>query len=199
MLIENLFPEPVGVFSLNRVLTQNETDCVDFKLKTLTKNIGNNTSADTFVLDSNELSGLKVFFLDSLNEFTKLIYGKQINLRITQSWLNISTESQFHHPHSHPNSFVSGVFFVKSDESDKIQFIKSIVNTSFDTHIETFNLWNSGTWWLPATEGSLVLFKSTQQHEVPPTTSQKRISLSFNTFFDQSIGDVKKLTFLPLV
>ena len=198
MIVQNLFPEPVGVFSLNRALSQSETDCVDFKLKTLVKNVGNNTSEDNFVLDSNELLGLKVFFLDSLNGFTKLIYGKQINLRITQSWLNISTENQFHHPHSHPNSFISGVFFVKSDESDKIQFIKSIVNKSFETHIEIFNPWNSETWWLPATEGSLVLFKSTQQHEVPPTTSQKRISLSFNTFFDQSVGDVRKLTFLPL-
>lgn len=199
MIINSLFPEPVGVFSIGRALKQNETECIDSKLKTLSKNVGNNFSEDTFVLDSTELIDLKVFFLDSLNEFTTSIYGKQINLKITQSWLNLSTEKEYHHPHSHPNSFLSGVFFTKSDESDKIQFIKSNVDKSFETHIETFNPWNSERWWLPATEGNLVLFKSTQYHEVPPTTSQKRISLSFNTFFDQNMGNPQKLTFLPLV
>jgi len=198
MIIENLFPEPAGVFSLGRVLQKNETEFIDYKLKTLTKNASNNTSEDTFVLDSNELSDLKGFFLNSLKEFTKLIYGEQISLKITQSWLNISTKNQSHHAHSHPNSILSGVFYVKSDESDKIQFLKSNAVRSFETHVETYNPWNSQTWWLPATEGNLILFKSSQQHEVPPTTSEKRISLSFNTFFDKDIGGLRNLTFLPL-
>jgi hypothetical protein len=31
---------------------------------------------------------------------------------ITQSWLNYTETNQYHHKHEHPNSLVSGVFYV---------------------------------------------------------------------------------------
>ena len=44
---------------------------------------------------------------------------------ITQSWLNYTETKQFHHRHEHPNSIVSGVFYINChEEFDKIKFFK---------------------------------------------------------------------------
>jgi hypothetical protein len=46
-------------------------------------------------------------------------------MRLTQSWLNYTKPGQFHHKHAHPNSFISGVLYMKAArQRDKIYFYK---------------------------------------------------------------------------
>ncbi len=48
---------------------------------------------------------------------------------ITQSWLNYTETNQYHHKHQHPNSLVSGVFYINCDDKfDKIKFFNQILN-----------------------------------------------------------------------
>jgi hypothetical protein len=53
-----------------------------------------------------------------------------IELYITQSWLNYTEENQYHHRHEHPNSVVSGVLYFDSDKKDMIKYFLVIARLS---------------------------------------------------------------------
>ena len=197
MKIYSLFPHPVGNFELDRDFSKKEIKTINQKLENLNQNVGNKHSKDTLVLDNNNLINLKQFCSDALNKFTIGVFGKQIDLRITQSWLNITKKNEYHHKHYHPNSFISGVLYIDTDESDKIYF-HNPEKPAFLSDSKIFGLYNSPDWWLPTQKSSLILFMSSLEHSVAPIQGDKRISLSFNTFFNSQFGPADTLTLLPL-
>lgn len=207
MIMDQLFPEPIGRFNLNRQLTEGELILMEDKLKDLRPNKDNKTTKDTYILDSLELVDLKSFFLNALNEYTMAVYEEQmplgciqspLNLRITQSWLNLTLKGGSHHKHFHPNSFISGVFYVESTQSDRIYFDKNSNIGGLSVDVQEFNKWNATSWWLPATQGTLLLFHSNLMHHVAPTQSEQRVSLSFNTFFDGDFGSHDNLSYVSM-
>ena len=197
MQIHSLFPKPVGIFHLDRDFSKKEIKTINQKLENVYQNVGNKTSTDSFVFNNPNLLNLKEFCLDALNQFTIQVFGNQIDLRITQSWLNIAKKNEWNHRHHHPNSFISGVLYVETTELDKI-FFHNPEKRHYLHNSEIFTLHNSDDWWMPATKGSLLLFMSSLEHSVDAVQSDKRISLSFNTFFDSTFGSEKGLTLLPV-
>jgi uncharacterized protein (TIGR02466 family) len=120
-------------------------------------------------------------------------------LYITQSWANYTEQGQFHHKHAHPNSFISGVFYVQSDNAkDRIYFYKDGYS-QLKVPPKEWNLYNSDSWWFEAITGRLVLFPSSLTHMVVAVESEKtRVSLSFNTFLKGYVGSEDELTGLRL-
>ena len=201
MQIENLFSEPVAVFDSFRPLVNSELLYLEKELQSTRPNTSNRTSDNSYILRAKELAELNAFCLNALSEYTTEIYGKPIDLRITQSWLNITKDKQFHHMHSHSNSVISGVYYIETTESDKIQFERSGGSGSYDIFVsaDSWNRWNSKSWWLPTPQGSLILFPSTLRHQVPALSRQgSRISLAFNTFFSGSFGEPLAFSYVDM-
>jgi len=196
--VHSIFPEPLGVYYLERDFTDQELQCIDSILLDTTDNFKNRHSSDTYVLKNKKLKNLNTFCLDSLHHFYEFTEGQQSEMFITQSWLNLTHEGESHHCHTHPNSIISGVFFIKTEETDDIRFLKTTTQDIYYTNKadKVFNDWNSTSWFMPAKQGCLLLFRSSLMHEVPKTVSKKRISLSFNSFFYKSCGDEKQLNYL---
>lgn len=199
MAIHNLFPIPVGIYQLSEDLTAKELSFL--KNQKTRPNTGNITSADSAILKNKELTKLREFFETSLSDYFATVYSPQhqVNLRITQSWTNYTGKGQFHHKHAHPNSFVSGVFYVQTDATkDRIYFYRdSYEQIKFPP--KEWNVWNSESWWFEALPGRLILFPSSLTHMVPSVeTEQTRISLSFNTFPVGNLGEELSLTELIL-
>lgn len=198
MQIVSLFPTAVGAFSLGRDLTKDEKDYL--LTQEDSPNMGNTTSKERFILRHESMKNLRKFIEESVNQYFSEIVApvKEASLYITQSWVNYSKKGQWHHSHEHPNSILSGVFYVQSDENDKIFFEKNhYEQISFPT--EKFNLYNSKTWWLEATQGRLVIFPSSLRHSVNMIeTDHTRVSLSFNTFAKGMIGSSENLTLLEV-
>lgn len=194
-MIHNLFPTPVGIYTIDRDLTDNELFFVNNQIQL--KNIGNTRSEDDTVLKNKELSSLNEFIVDSLKSYFQTAYEPKSNvdLHVTQSWLNYTKPREFHHKHEHPNSFISGVFYVSGDrEKDRIFFYKNTYQ-QITVQAENWNAWNSESWWFEAGTGDLILFPSSLTHMVPTTESnQTRISLSFNTFPVGVIGSARDMT-----
>jgi uncharacterized protein (TIGR02466 family) len=197
MQIQSLFPQPIGNFQLDRDFSKKEIKIINQKLETLNQNVGNKHSKDSQVLENPNLIKLKQFCLDALNQFTIDIFGNQIDLKITQSWLNVTKKNEYHHKHYHPNSFISGVLYIDTEESDKIYF-HNPAKPQFLNDSKVFTLYNSADWWLPTPKGSLMLFMSSLEHSVGAVQGNKRISLSFNTFFNSDFGSKNSLTLLPV-
>lgn len=198
-MIHNLFPTPVGRYELGRDLTAKELSFL--KNQETRSNAGNTTSKDNTILKNKELTKLRDFLETSISEYFKTVYNPkhQVNLKITQSWVNYTENGQYHHKHAHPNSFVSGVFYVQANkEKDKIYFYRDGYQQIKFPPSE-WNLWNSESWWFEVGTGDLILFPSSLTHMVETVQhDQTRISLSFNTFPVGQVGDEMDLTGLSL-
>ncbi len=198
MITYNLFPTAVARFELGRDFSAEEMSFVD--TQPTHKNMGNTTSDDYYVLRHDTMSSLKEFVENSVNEYLKSIYAPKhdVSLRLTQSWLNYTKPGQYHHKHAHPNSFISGVLYLKAArEKDKIYFYKDgyqQVKLPTDNH----NVYNSESWWLEVGAGDLMLFPSSLTHMVETVQGDERVSLSFNTFPVGYVGDEGDLTALYL-
>lgn len=199
MIVNNLFPTPVARFELGRDLSGVEREHL-FNLETRS-NQGNTTSVDNNVLNKPELHSLTEFLNGSLQEYFNAVYAPKTDaeLRITQSWVNYTKPGQFHHKHSHPNSLISGVFYIQAaKETDKLHFFKDGFQ-QIKIMPKDFNVYNSDSWWLEAATGTLYLFPSSLTHMVEQVKGEDiRISLSFNTFPKGIVGDEINLNHLKL-
>jgi uncharacterized protein (TIGR02466 family) len=199
MALHNLFPQPVGIYKLDRDLTAKELSFI--KGQETRPNMGNTTSVDNTILRNKELTKLRDFIETSLSDYFTTVHNPKhkVNLKITQSWANYTEPGQWHHKHEHPNSFVSGVFYPQANrETDKIYFYRSgFQQIKFPP--ENWNIYNSESWWFEVGTGDLILFPSSLTHMVETVQGdQTRISLSFNTFPVGSIGEEVSLTGLQI-
>ena len=202
-VIHSIFPVPIYTTKMDRPFTKQELQFVKEQKKHCDKNEGNFNTKDNYILNKKEFKNIKKF-LDKCckNYLDKVICPKNnIELYITQSWLNYTETNQFHHSHQHPNSVISGVFYLDSDiEKDKILFSKSghhQIKPVIDS--TKFNLWNSDTWFFPVETGKLIMFPSSTIHQVETKKGENtRISLAFNTFYKGTIGSDSALTELIL-
>lgn len=200
--IENLFPIPIMFDNLSRDFSPTELNYINnLKIK---DNVLNRRSADSYILNSPELSTLKEFIENTLNFYFVEIYKPTdgVKIYITQSWINVSAIGEQHHDHAHPNSFISGIMYISADkEIDAIHFSK--IDFSPIRIIPTqYNFYNSPSWWYNVGVGDLLLFPSTLHHHVEPTKESLnrslRISLSFNTFLTGELGSKELLSELIL-
>ena len=198
MITYNLFPTPVAKFELDRDYTTEEMNFV--ASQPTHNNQGNTTSNDRYVLRHDTMSKLKEFVEASVNEYLKSIYAPKhdVSMRLTQSWLNYTKPGQWHHKHAHPNSFISGVLYMKAaKERDKIFFYKDgYKQISLPT--DNYNMYNSESWWFEVGAGDLMLFPSSLTHMVETVQGEERVSLAFNTFPVGYVGDEEQLTALHL-
>ena len=201
MIIRQLFPEPLYFSKLERVLTKKELKTINEYKKKTTSNEGNTTSSENYVLENKALNNLKKdLHTKVMDYFDKVICTDNlITPCITQSWINYTETNQFHHSHSHLNSYVSGVFYINADKkTDQITFYKSDHNT-LKLEVARYNIFNSTTLRYPVETGNVVLFPSSLGHGVERKKgTNTRISLSFNTFFKGTIGSSKRLTKLTI-
>lgn len=198
MQIQNLFPIPVAFFDLERSISAAEMQFVQ-SLETR-PNMGNTTSVNHAVLRHRSMTYIRAFVEDSLAEYFRNIIAPKhdVTLKITQSWCNYSQAGQHHHKHAHPNSLVSGVFYLQTNANDRIYFFRDgFQQLRFPT--DQYNVYNSETWWFEAQVARLMLFPSSLAHMVPTVTGDiTRISLSFNTFPVGTVGEEMDLTALKL-
>jgi uncharacterized protein (TIGR02466 family) len=194
----SLFPTPVAKFDLGREFSAEELDFVGSQ--ETHRNMGNTTSTNRYVLRDDTMAKLREFTESSVAEYLKSIYAPKhdVSLRITQSWLNYTKPGEFHHKHAHPNSFISGVLYLKAArERDKIYFYRDGYQ-QIKLPTDNWNLHNSESWWFEVGTGDLMIFPSSLTHMVETVKEEDRISLSFNTFPVGYVGEEESLTALHL-
>ena len=103
---------------------------------------------------------------------------------MSDCWLNIMPSQTSHGLHLHPNSFVSGTYYVSTPkESAAIKFEDPRLDKFMYAPPRKFNCRaeNKNFVSVPVHAGTLVLFESWLRHEVPASTNtEERVSVSFN-------------------
>lgn len=202
--IVGLFPTPVYIAKRDSDLIPREKKEIEKIIQEgMTRNDGNASSANTYIFDKN-LKEIKQFCEQQIKVYVEEVMNpkEELDFYITQSWLNITKPSEFHHEHSHPNSIVSGVFYIETVEDDKITFFdpNSKIKKLIKFEVENYQTWNSTSWIFPVRNSELILFPSWLNHgvETNEKATTDRISISFNTFVKGNLGNRKRLTELIL-
>jgi uncharacterized protein (TIGR02466 family) len=199
--VNGIFPTPVYMSKLDRDLTKKELSFIDKSKLDFYRNEGNITSNDNYILNQKVFSKLKEDLDLRVQDYFKKVLSTTdaVTPYITQSWLNYTETKQYHHKHQHPNSLVSGVFYVNChEELDKIKFFNDTYKT-IKPEIKDWNLYNSESWWFTVKTGDIILFPSSLTHMVENKEgTNTRISLAFNVFIKGTIGNNKNLTELVL-
>jgi uncharacterized protein (TIGR02466 family) len=105
-------------------------------------------------------------------------------LVMSDCWVNIMPRQTAHGLHLHPNSIVSGTYYVRTPsrcaglkfEDPRLSRMMAAPPTQADCHAK-----NQRHITYPATAGSVTLFESWLRHEVAANpVAAERISISFN-------------------
>ena len=203
--IHVVFPCPVYIIKRDtNISSKEEKEIGEIVKEGMRYSVGNSISNNSDIFNG-KLKEIKQFCEEQLNRYVKEIINprEELDLYITQSWLNITKPNEHHHEHSHANSIVSGVFYISTEEDDKITFIDPNMKLKEMIKIEqeSFNPFNSSSCFFPSIANELVLFPSWLSHKVDPNkkATTDRISISFNTFVKGNLGGRQSLTELVLI
>ena len=124
------------------------------------------------------------------------VYSERLDL--TQCWSNRTLKGQNLHPHIHPNSFISGIYYLNSCSTPTQFAFESIWYNKWkhlpislvrqESKLMTYVNVNSNA-------GDLVIFPSSILHRVDThNTDEERYTISFNSFPSGQIGKEYSLT-----
>lgn len=124
----------------------------------------------------------------SNNILTEIYRYRYSNIEITSMWANKLLKGETHAPHTHSNNILSGVFYLKS--GSPIQFYDPRPQAHvFHPYPVENNYENAGLFQFESDESWGFIFPSWLQHWVPPSTSDERISISWNILLRGEYGE----------
>lgn len=130
------------------------------------------------------------WFQECINEFTSQMYLDEIKLEITECWATKTEKFSNHKSHTHPNSIISGIFYITDHENSKTIFYEenpwNWCNSVFSQVVKEPELKTE----VQPKRGKLILFPSNLKHSTSiHYYDSPRYTLSFNTFFNCNFGD----------
>lgn len=145
-----------------------------------------------------ELSELITFFRKSVFEFYKQSGHFIEDVEISLCWANKSILGQSHHKHQHPNSHISGVFYLSTAGGGNIVFHKDVYQP-IQPIVEKETLWNSNIFQVKPQAGLLLVFSSDTTHSTLVNISHEtRYSISFNAIIRGQVGAIENAAWLNL-
>ena len=186
-----LFPTFVWSMQLKRKDYEEINEKIRNKLKELTADKpvlkpGKKWQTEQELHKLEEFQELTAFIYDATKgvlDFLKVVYD---DFEITGCWANISAIRSGHIHHTHPNNYLSGVYYVQADKgANTIQFDDPRPQTTIiKPTVTELSAENTRSAVITVEEGTLVMFPAWLQHSVPPNMSDReRISVAFNIMF----------------
>jgi len=136
---------------------------------------------------------LKETISDVAEQICNMMEYQYDELEITGMWSNTLQKGDAHAPHTHSNNFLSGVYYLKSDEkSSPIQFFDPRAQATVLRPRNKPNWDNGSMVGFNAIQGVGFIFPSWLMHWVPPTQGE-RISISWNIIVRGPYGEPNTL------
>ena len=185
--------------SIGRNFTQEELSCIGSHSTFTNRNIGNLMSNNNYILNEPEMVNLKKFVTDQLGEYVEQVYKpiSPVEIFVTQSWINWTKKGEYHHKHAHPNSFLSGVFYMSTDPATDTITFWCTEYKQLQLKPKTFDIFNADSWSFSVKQGDIIIFPSSLTHSVNDVVSENvRISIAFNSFIKGAFGSKELLTYV---
>ena len=182
-------PTPIYRDNLNYQLSEKQTNIIKH-LK-----ISNSLlSKEMYLLDNENFIDLKKQILYHADCYAKKVcyFSNQIKFRMTESWYRETTYNQDHPMHNHPNSVLSGVYYISVPEGNNHDSINFFDDTSFFRNFQfqwtpaEYNKYNCNHLQIPVKSDTIILFPSWINHYVTTNVSPNvsRQIISFNLFVE---------------
>jgi uncharacterized protein (TIGR02466 family) len=183
-MIQDIFK--VGVYKEKLIIDNEQLEKYSYSLrekgKQLNKSNKGGYHSDNLNKEDLELQELLKNILLKSNLYSK--HTGYEELTVDNIWCNINSYKDFNELHCHPNSKISGVYYVKTPKDcGEIEFHNPAYHVLAQSGLSrSNNNYTSLFWWLPAEKGMLYLFPSWLMHLVRPNMNkeEERISFSFN-------------------
>lgn len=169
-----------------------KTDLIYEIKKSNFKKANNNSqiSSNFNILKSIKLKFLKQKIMSCFVDFVNnTLLLKDIDFKITSSWITKVGQGNIGHSHNHGNSFYSGVFYIDvDDDTGKITFL-NVNKSTFELKPKEYNNLNSPKWSIQPKNNQIIFFPSEVYHQVEENKSNTiRYSLAFNIMPIGKIG-----------
>jgi uncharacterized protein (TIGR02466 family) len=160
------------------------------------------TTVDKRVLHRPEFKGVHEVVMREVESYVRevLCVNRSIEFYVTDSWVNIYRRGEGAGPHTHNNSLISGVLYLKVNESSgDLVFQRDIHSLvpfppALDLDMDRFNVYNCKSWAHKPKVNDICLFPSVVMHAADPNLSdEERWCLAFNVFVRGQIGTLHKL------
>ncbi len=187
--LTNLFPSPVHIFDTDG-FDEFKNNLIDYAYKLREEdskgfNISNRHGWQSRGFDLTNMNDLlHGTILQGLSSFPSI---KNTTEMRASAWININGPGAYNILHSHPNSHLSGVMWIKAPKDCGVISFDNPNGHQTYTEINSYNqefndqFFIHHSYWLPPIEGRMIIFPSHLQHEVKENNSNEdRISVSFN-------------------
>ena len=187
-------PQQILSFDAPNDLTEEALNCVINEEWQDNNNRYNYYTCDTFLHKRDEYKYLVKWFAECLHKCKR---EKQYNFHgrfnITQCWANKTTTGGSHHVHNHPNSLLSGIFYLTDSTS-------TVFSGPLMWNLPLVRANNESTMSkVTPVKGRLLIFPSGLLHGTDRSnTNEPRYSMSFNTFIHGELGDVSSLDYVSI-
>ena len=158
-------------------------------------------SKDCYILEDKIHYYFKKYIMTHVREFAYNILkvNKNVEIYMTNSWVNYNDKNTTHIRHNHANSFISGVFYIDGADIFKTTFFRQTNLLEWDLNYTERNVFNTDQINVESEKNQMVLFPSSMYHEAPTNVNDEtRITLSFNTFIRGELGGDRQCTKLHI-
>jgi len=170
----------------------------------LLENILDLKKASDGIVRSNQMSSwhseVNLNSLPEFSHFTHFIWmcaegvfkdcGYSFKPSITTMWCNVNPQNSFNRCHLHPDSIISGIYYVKvPEDSGKLRLFNPNVHSRMQVSCyDKCPIWKEPEIVYTPYEKKLIMFPSEILHEVEPNLSDDyRVSIAFNCSFDYAL------------
>lgn len=195
-----MFPTLVWKIRLKAAVRQTIEEKVLQALETMRRDLpplepGSSWQSEQALHEREEFRELAARVIGAAKSVLRFLHIGYEQIEITGCWANVLAAGAAHRAHSHPNNFLSGVYYVRTyPGADTINFHdpRSQVYV-IRPPVTALTAENTDQVVVKVTNGTLLLFPSYLEHSVDANVSgQERISVSFNLMFSSFTEHLSK-------
>lgn len=184
---------PTSIYNVEQIIDDVEFDCVQQAALRVCAKAPNSTSwlCNTYntmhscnLVDVKDFDTLHQYIMYHVRQYTSALGAVSDDLYISQSWINVAGRGDYQEVHCHPDSVISGVYYLQVPVgSPSITFYNfNNIGDMCTLRYSNLNELNYANCSYEPVENSLILFRSYVQHAVKVMqVDGQRISISFNT------------------
>lgn len=168
-----------------------------------TANITNKSNVQELIKSKELVTWFNSCILETKNDLYK---DSLFDIKVSDAWYNKASYTEKHHIHAHPNSVLSGIFYLTTHTKKaktKFYFPNPFYHMDFSKIIYSGEEFITSEKFIitevQPVAGKLIIFPSNIQHDVETNiTRDDRYSIAFNSFFSGIIGKKNSATKLHI-
>lgn len=192
MILQPMFTQ--GFFSNDLKIDNNKIlqilNSLEYQNTELTRANGANCEISTQrnILLINELKDLQTQINETINFYIKNILEYTVDFKIYASWATKTPALGYSHRHSHPNSWLSGVYYPENSDTS-LRFHTPYKSPWLIQSPKNYNPCNSDCFDVEIKKNRVIIFNSFLEHEIILNKENKnRYSIAFNVIPNGEIG-----------